>query len=71
VAANAAGAKVGVPVLGTWVRGQLDKRAAAKATKEFLDPYGGLKILKPSAQAPTVSGMPTGQSALSSVVRNP
>lgn len=70
VAANAAGAKVGVPVLGTWVRGQLDKRAAAKATKEFLDPYGGLKILRPNQSAPIPSGVPTGQSALSSVVRN-
>ena len=71
VAVNAAGAKVGVPVLGTWVRGQLDKRAAAKATKEFLDPYGGLKILKPTQVPPSASGVPTGQSALSSVIKNP
>jgi hypothetical protein len=71
VAVNAAGAKVGVPVLGTWVRGQLDKRAAAKATKEFLDPYGGLKVLRPSQTAPTPAGVPSGQSALSSVIPNP
>lgn len=66
VAANAAGAKVGVPIVGTFLRNQLDKRAAAKATKEFLDPYGGLKILKPEQTAP--GGIPTGSSKLSSVV---
>jgi hypothetical protein len=70
VAANAAGAKVGVPVLGTWIRGQMDKRAAAKATQEFLDPYGGLKILK-SPQAITPEQIPTGSSQLSSVVKTP
>lgn len=70
VAANAAGAKVGVPVLGTWIRGQMDKRAAAKATQEFLDPYGGLKILKPPQAIPP-GQIPTGSSQLSSVVKTP
>jgi hypothetical protein len=66
VAANAAGAKIGIPIAGTFIRNQIDKRAAAKATKEFLDPYGGLKILKPEQTAP--AGIPTGSSRLSSVV---